>query len=290
MIDSNTIFTLWNRSIASLMNASDEPDFPKKLVSSITQFVEIESVMLVLEQKDHIPILLYDAGIPDHERALYIDAYFSGAYLLDPFCLYVEEGIKEGFYHLSEIAPDDFYASEYYKTYYEKTSLLDDVYFVTDLEEGLKFSFAMGRQVGHQHFGESDFLFFRAIEPVIQTLMKVHWKQVIAACPHPTDDGQRVKVQVDTAFKNFGKSFLTDRERQVAHLLLKGHSSKSAAKKLEISPDTVQMHRKNMYAKLEITSHSELFSLFIGALSQVHSASSDDPLTSVLPDKTDAPL
>ncbi|MNN87274.1 Transcriptional regulatory protein UhpA [compost metagenome] len=62
---------------------------------------------------------------------------------------------------------------------------------------------------------------------------------------------------------NFGGDRLTEREREIAHLLLRGHSVKSSAKVLEISPETVRMHRKNLYTKLEISSQAELFALFI---------------------------
>ena len=69
--------------------------------------------------------------------------------------------------------------------------------------------------------------------------------------------------QIREAFMNFGSDRLTEREREIAHLLLRGHSAKSSAKVLEISPETVRMHRKNLYTKLEIGSQAELFALFI---------------------------
>ncbi|MOA65232.1 Transcriptional regulatory protein UhpA [compost metagenome] len=56
---------------------------------------------------------------------------------------------------------------------------------------------------------------------------------------------------------------LTEREREVAHMVLRGHSVKSTASQMSISPETVRMHRKNLYLKLNIGSQSELFALFI---------------------------
>ncbi len=38
---------------------------------------------------------------------------------------------------------------------------------------------------------------------------------------------------------------------------------KSTASQMDISPETVRMHRKNLYLKLEVGSQSELFALFI---------------------------
>ena len=37
----------------------------------------------------------------------------------------------------------------------------------------------------------------------------------------------------------------------------------STVSQMNISPETVRMHRKNLYLKLEVGSQSELFALFI---------------------------
>ena len=44
---------------------------------------------------------------------------------------------------------------------------------------------------------------------------------------------------------------------------------KSTAQELGISPETVRMHRKNLYLKLDINSQSELFAQFIGWLRRI---------------------
>ncbi|MNE11936.1 Transcriptional regulatory protein UhpA [compost metagenome] len=79
------------------------------------------------------------------------------------------------------------------------------------------------------------------------------------------DQGMRddLKHRVQSAFEHFGSDLLTERERQVAHMVLRGHSVKSTASQMNISPETVRMHRKNLYLKLEVGSQSELFALFI---------------------------
>ena len=48
-------------------------------------------------------------------------------------------------------------------------------------------------------------------------------------------------------------------------------ASISIATLLNISVGTVKVHRKNIYAKLEISSQSELFSLFLPLLTQTAS-------------------
>ena len=60
---------------------------------------------------------------------------------------------------------------------------------------------------------------------------------------------------------------ITRREREITQLLLRGHSSKSVARELDIAPGTVMVHKRNLFSKLGITSQFELFSRFISDLS-----------------------
>ncbi|MBY4678182.1 helix-turn-helix transcriptional regulator [Marinobacterium arenosum] len=275
-------FDKWNQAVGELFGHLADTDFPRYLVAAINQVVEVEAVMLVLERRNETPVLLYDLGIPEDRRKIHIDTYFSGAYLLDPFCLAVSEGLAPGFYHLSEVAPDDFYQSDYYRTYYKEASLLDDAYFVVEPKDGIKFSFAVGRQGDHPPFSAEELALLRQMNPVVQGASRQYWQHVLEAQALPQDAPPGMRAQVEAAFNNFGSSVLTEREREVALLLLRGHSSKSAAQKLGISPDTVQMHRKNMYAKLDLSSQSELFSLFIAALSYAGGRLDEDPLAAYM--------
>jgi DNA-binding CsgD family transcriptional regulator len=68
----------------------------------------------------------------------------------------------------------------------------------------------------------------------------------------------------------------------VALLMLRGHSSKSAARRLAISPDTERVHRRNIYDKLGISSQAELCSLFFEALAEEPAGDAADPLAALL--------
>ena len=57
-------------------------------------------------------------------------------------------------------------------------------------------------------------------------------------------------------------------EAEVVRLILQGHSSLSISLKLDISMTTVKTHRKNAYAKLNISSQSELLARFLSGLGQ----------------------
>jgi DNA-binding CsgD family transcriptional regulator len=60
----------------------------------------------------------------------------------------------------------------------------------------------------------------------------------------------------------------TARETEIAALILQGHSNVSIGQALKISGETVKVHRKHLYAKLSISSQTELFLLFIDRIKQ----------------------
>jgi two-component system response regulator FixJ len=70
-------------------------------------------------------------------------------------------------------------------------------------------------------------------------------------------------VEVETARKRIAE--LTDRERDVFDLLVAGHQSKMIAKRLSISPRTVQVHRGRVMHKLTVQSLQDLVRLAMAA-------------------------
>jgi DNA-binding CsgD family transcriptional regulator len=99
----------------------------------------------------------------------------------------------------------------------------------------------------------------RSIRPAIDSLCRRHWSA-------GSGDGDGLRRQLDQALDHFGSSLLTERETQVINLVLHGHSTKSVAQRLGISVETVKLHRKHAYAKLEVRSQAELFYLFLDSL------------------------
>jgi DNA-binding CsgD family transcriptional regulator len=79
-----------------------------------------------------------------------------------------------------------------------------------------------------------------------------------------------VSERVNYLLDNFESEVLTNRERQIAKLVITGHSSQSAADSLNISPGTERVHRAKLYAKLKLRSNSELFSYFLDQLTRLY--------------------
>ena len=266
----------WHGGLATAFMAIDDSTFLEHLVAALNSLTPIESMMISLERKGLPPQLLHQRGIPHDHRDDIINRYFSRGYLLDPFCLAVENGLDEGFYHLSEIAPDDFFSSEYYKTYYLKSGAVEDCYYIVDLDRQSKISLSMFQGLSTTPFNAQQLALMRAVEPMVRELLRrfgtsgglQHLFAEVAPDTLPPTPQASLNQQIEAAFMNFGSPLLTVREREIAHLILRGHSVKSTARVLTISPETVRMHRKNLYTKLEISSQAELFALFIDWLTQ----------------------
>lgn len=253
----------WHGDMRQAFAHIDEPDALRHLASAFGHLVSIESVMISLEHKDRPPQLLYQRGIPGKYRESIIDRYFSGGYLLDPFCLAVEQGLAEGFYHLEEIAPDNFFDSEYYKTYYLKAGSSEDSFYIVDTGHETKVSVSLFQGFGGESLRAEQLNLLRAVEPLVREFISEFGRRGLQHSAVSEGGRDDLKHRVQSAFEHFGCDLLTEREREVAHMVLRGHSVKSTASQMSISPETVRMHRKNLYLKLEIGSQSELFALFI---------------------------
>ncbi|RJG12716.1 LuxR family transcriptional regulator [Pseudomonas cavernicola] len=263
----------WHAGLAGALMALHSSEFPAVLCAALQQLTPIESVLISLERKGQPPLLLYECGIPLERRAALISRYYSRGYMLDPFCLAVENGLVEGFYHLSEIAPDNFFSSEYYKTYYLKTGSVEDSYYIVDLSAQSKISICLYQGLSASRFSPAQLALLRCAEPLVRQLVLQHWAEQLgsALAVEQFQAAQELpattlNTQIAEAFMSFGNAVLTEREREISHLILRGHSAKSTARVLDISPETVRMHRKNLYAKLAVSSQAELFALFIDSI------------------------
>jgi hypothetical protein len=133
----------WHAALQRALAHCESADALSYVAAAISQLVQVESMMISLECQGRAPRLLYKQGIPEVHRDAVLERYFSAGYLLDPFCLAVQSGLAEGFYHLQEIAPDNFFDSDYYKAYYLGTGCSEDSYYIVDLSEGRKLSFSL---------------------------------------------------------------------------------------------------------------------------------------------------
>ena len=116
-------------------------------------------------------------------------------------------------------------------------------------------------------FSAHDLRTLRIVEPLVRGIAEMHWRtdDRLKTATQVEDGKEVLRRTVQDALEARGMPPLTPRELQVVGFVLEGHSSESIANLLDISAGTVRIHRKNIYAKMRISSQRELFSIFINA-------------------------
>jgi DNA-binding CsgD family transcriptional regulator len=254
----------WTTGVAHLLDLPAGHARLSGLSHWIRQICPVDHFVLFVYEGNHRPLALFDTFSAD-KRAVYVDDYQCGPYLLDPFYLACTRGQAPGLWRLRQFAPDHFYLGEYFLTYYQQTGLAEEVAFFVDLGDGATAVLSLMRSTASCAFSRDEMQLVECAQAVVEQVINEAWRLRQAQQPRPAQD---LDFKIREAFDHFGAHILTGREQEIVQLLLRGHSSASVAEQLSISPGTVKIHRKNIYAKLGIGSQSELLGLFIRELTE----------------------
>ncbi|WP_128293126.1 helix-turn-helix transcriptional regulator [Afifella aestuarii] len=245
-----------------------------------------ERLAELLETRSSYDSLVVSAFFPDlpprqlfsdlskSDAARTLEPYFSFAYLLDPWYLMFCDGVEDGVYRLADQVPDDFFESEYYIDYYSRTRLTDESGVFIWLDGGVCLVLSLGRRFADSEACQADASYLTSIFTCTRSLCRQHWKSLE---PNPAV-AQAGLATIQASARHFGRDSLSKREHQIVHLMLRGHSSKSMARIIGISPETVKVYRKRVHKKLGISSQAQLFSLFLSALESGLAEEGEDPL------------
>jgi DNA-binding CsgD family transcriptional regulator len=249
-------------ALARLVQSEDADSAASALADAIGVAVEHEGTCLLAFHRDAPPEVFHHTLEPAGRRH-YVDRYVAGPYLLDPLYLLALSDEKPGVCRFRDESPDRFRSSEYYRQYCERTHLTDEMDFLVDVSAHSALVLVVGRRT--RRFTKAELERLKLVEPVVHAAMRNIWQRS-SASTRRQEQGGSLHQRLTRCFENFGDGLLTEREQQITQLLLRGHSTKSVARELGIAPGTVMVHKRNLFAKLGITSQYELFSLFIDAL------------------------
>lgn len=261
--------------VAVAIGAIGADAFPQAIADLCETASGYSSTFISVFFPDHRPIELFDNLGADVSRAT-IAPYLEFAYLLDPFHDLYRQGVGDCVVALADCAPDDFKQSDYYQTFYSGTGLFDETSVFVRFGDGACLVISLGSRDAEFHLREGSRSALQALLPVISALCRKHWPQLD---PQSIAGQGGAGTHLERSFERFGTSVLSDREAEIVRLILKGHSSKSVARVLGNSPETIKVHRKRIHAKLNITSQGELFSIFLEALSHTPPNAANDPLS-----------
>lgn len=238
--------------IACAVAAVGTDAFPEALTALCQSVFAFDSLFVSLFSQDHAPRQLY-SNLDDEATRRTIGPYLSYAYLLDPFYGLFKADIGTTVVGLDECAPDDFRSTEYYHMFYSDTGLRDEVTIFAACGKGSSIVLSLGQRAFRRPRTAEAYDGLKALLPVIASLCIKHW---------PNLPGLPATTGPD--FDRLDMPKLSLREAEVVRLMLKGHSTKSMARLMGNSPETVKVHRKRIYSKLGICSQGELFSQFLG--------------------------
>jgi len=254
----------WYEAVAILVRADEEQHVAQALFDLVGLTVVHDGTSLLAFHADAAPEVLHHTLAPREERH-YLERYLAGPYLLDPLYEMALRVDKPDMCRFRDTTPDRFLSSEYYRQYCERTHLTDEMDFLVDVDDNSALVLVVGRR--GKRFSRSELGRLALIRPVVRAAMQRIWEGW-AAREGPQQRNRSIHQRLTECYENFGDEVLTDREREITQLLLRGHSTKSVARELGIAPGTVMVHKRNLFTKLGITSQYELFSRFIDELSR----------------------
>ena len=115
LLAGNLASAQWQQLVASMVAGLAHKDFYEKFSAGCEYLSGFQSTMVVWASTSHRPIHLYD-DLPDEYADKTIADWFAGAYLVDPFYGLFVDKAPDGIYRLQDLAPDNFFDSEYYRS------------------------------------------------------------------------------------------------------------------------------------------------------------------------------
>lgn len=253
----------YDEGLASAIMALASPELPRRFSELVRGLAAFDNLIILAYHGEHRPTVLH-REFTDPVVYLPMDSeYLGGAYLLDPFFHEHRKGKVEGVRRLVEVAPDHFLRTQYYNNYYRQTTLLDEVAVFATITDSITLTACLGRdRSSGKPFAKREIDALRRHEMTLSALLESHWRdyrpeESAGAAPAPLDQRLREVLEQDHGIK------LSPRQAEVALFILRGHSSLSIGLHLQVSPQTVKVFRRQLYAKCGISSQAELFALLM---------------------------
>ncbi|OLY73141.1 helix-turn-helix transcriptional regulator [Pseudomonas sp. ATCC PTA-122608] len=261
--------------MARVTDSIGQSGFAATLFEALGYLQPIQATTLYFYPRGGMPSALFELEGPWLPQGN-VRQYLSGFYLLDPFYGACVEGVSSGCYDLADVAPDHFELSEYFQSFYRHSHLEDELNYILQSSNGSSLAVSLAFT---QKLDAATTQQFKRIAPWVLAMLGKHFVGLDA---HGARFENLLEQRIHSALNNFGSSILTERECRIAQLILRGHSTRSLAERLDVSEDTIKSHRKHIYTKLDIGAQSELFALFIDSLAEAQGVLSKDPLESYM--------
>ena len=258
-------------ALADAVRTAGGAGFESALTRFLRRSIDCNNVVVLAFRRAAAPEVLYEQA---DDPVVFRDLrriYVAGAYLLDPYYDLHLNRIAPGAYRLLDVAPDQFQRSQYYLDYYRRTTLVDELTFVSYPDAVTTLNICLGRDASMpQPFGARARAVAARVAPIVIALADRHWHELRA---HPPAAVVAASMAADAPPERLRRVLterhgihLSQRQAQVALLILQGHSSVSIGLRLGVSAQTVKVFRRQLYVRCRISSQAELFALLLPLL------------------------
>ncbi|KAF7769561.1 hypothetical protein PUND_a0702 [Pseudoalteromonas undina] len=251
-------------ALAQCVQAIKGTSFAQKLVNYIALIVEFDCAVVLACRVNKHPIYLFDSI--EKQRELLFQRYLTNSFVNDPFYTELVSKAEEGVFRLADIAryQDELTFKAYQQQFYTHTDWTDELSICTNIGNGRSIVIYLGLLSNNQRFSALQKQQLIAHFNLIKALCSQHWgsQKLLLNQFNSSVTGQLI----ENALTSFANQQLTQREHQVACLIVQGCDSADIASQLGIALGTVKNHRKRIYAQLNVASLSEFFRLFLNHL------------------------
>ncbi len=265
----------WNTDLARVIAAQGSDAFFPRLVAALAGQVQFVYPQVWLYHSDLPPRVVYH-DIPEDSVPFQLAPYHDGPYRENPFYQVSMNQPRSKIYRLARVATRRLRESSYYQNSYVDNGVVDEVVFLAQLQGGSVINLCLKRREQQGEFSDADYQLLYLLAEPVSALVRFHCEHREFAVNQLIQPD--IDRQIDLAFRTFGASLLSPREKDVLELMLRGYGTELSADRLDIAVETVRRHRKSIYRKLDVNSQTDLFSLFINSMSCLGLANGDDPL------------
>lgn len=278
MADALTCATkpVFSNFYADVIDAIGTLDFFSRIAELTENQVPFEGLFICLYSKSRAPISLgcfkkatcFQTGIEN---------YLKYSYVINPVYRAFQNSVVTGVYRMNDLLPkgmkDDIARSDFhiwvddqetigYRTPGWPKNMVEILGLVQLPNQTMVELCFLNAHDGDQI--QKHFAGLKTIFPAISSAVKKHFE--VSTLDFGTSQAD---PNLESRILEFGKDVLTEREQDVVNLILKGYSSNAIALELEISLPTVKTHRRNLYAKFQISSQVELFNMFVQNMMEI---------------------
>lgn len=282
VIDNNSTKALRDGSDALIALANDlvsaigHDDFFAVLARRLARFFPYEWLIVFLYRCGATPLLLHDTMSAQDSREG-ISNYLQNTYVLSPVYRAFLGGIQPGLYFMRDLAPREPLKGLDAEQFGVRIDQKEEIGFLTQgwpkgmqelllafpVSQGGLIEISLSISSARGGIGGVSLVPLRRIFRLLLTCIRKHWEVRLGECAL-----QREEPRLAQHIQGLDSPVLTQREREIVKMILRGHSSASIARELYIALPTVKTHRRNAYEKLGVNSMAELVAMYLQSVQE----------------------